>query len=189
MKKLVLILIVISGFVLNAKEVARKKDPVDPFPWDTAIDFPWKGTTGLWKAETEKFTTYFRFHVQNQEGGRKILKIYEVDLEKCTVVAQGRGVQDVKVSSSDSSQTVVDTKSVKALMVNLESGDNYRVVLKAFKASSVDKSKKRGRNGKVYVMSIYTDAASEEDSVVHIQLDKANGKSVAKCQDDRNTVQ
>src|SRR6185437_14921782 len=90
MKKLFLISILLFSTVALARNVHELGDV--PFPWGTAIPFPWENIEGIWQAKFGKYVDYFSFRLVSQPGWQEPeVQVLEVESNLHTVLATGNG--------------------------------------------------------------------------------------------------
>lgn len=144
----------------------------DPWPWGQEIEFPWKGTSGVWKTTQDGVTTYFKFKVKKKRSTQKnFLEIEQFDPESCVTLAKGSGVEN--------------SKAITAHMIG--PNGTYRLRIVAFEevengngSTPAQEQSKFLKPDAVMVMSI-SEKLKGEETVADMELEKVQSLTAYKC--------
>lgn len=133
---------VMMGLTLGAGSSAKAQ--VDPWPFGTAMPFPWANIQGLWEGTSESSKVLYSFKVVGSGVANRQLRVLQLDPETLEVMAEGVGFEDQKV--------------VKAFMI-ADNGVQYVLTVR-----KVREKKKRpaGVAGVKVVLTIATDTLNSD---------------------------
>ena len=139
----------------------------DPWPWGQEIEFPWKGTSGVWKTTQDGVTTYFKFKVKKKRSTQKnFLEIEQFDPETCVTLAKGSGVENAK--------------AITAHMIGPNGTYRLRIVAFEDENSPAQEQSKILKPDAVMVMSI-SEKLKGEETVSDMELEKVQSLTAYKC--------
>ena len=106
----------------QAFQRANASGPEVPFPLSALIPFPWASVEGVWKVAGDETCGFYRFHVQSDNYGQRVLSVVQLDPVSKQVIAEGAGFEDVNI------------KMVRAVMHGQQG--TYMLIVRAFQTSS-----------------------------------------------------
>lgn len=130
---------VMMGLTFGASSSAKAQ--VDPWPFGSAMPFPWANIQGLWEGTSESSKVLYSFKVVGAGVANRQLRVLQLDPETLEVMAEGVGFEDQKV--------------VKAFMI-ADNGVQYVLTVR-----KVRERKKRPAGVKV-VLTIATDTLNSD---------------------------
>jgi hypothetical protein len=83
--------------VIKTSETARAFAPIDPWPWEKELPFPWDNIEGIWGGIHDDETMVFSFEIIDSIFGDRQIKVKQINPESMEVLAQGLGVENNNV--------------------------------------------------------------------------------------------
>ncbi|MFZ4404444.1 MAG: hypothetical protein ACOYOK_10115 [Pseudobdellovibrionaceae bacterium] len=156
---------------MSSSDILRPKgDPGDdliPWPWSLTQPFPWTSVHGMWRTNSRDFDYLYSLKVVNEKStGERYVRVQQIDVTTCEVVAEGVGYQNRKVLRG---------------VMNGRAG-NYRFALRAFRIKD-SPAPPVGRIVGDYVMVMSLIALdSTVTKTVHVQIGKISDRlSSSSC--------
>lgn len=88
----------------SASSAANKCEPafaggsdVGPWPFGLEQPFPWRSIQGIWAAEIDGCEYHFIFKVSKQEGRSTQLRVHQMNVADCSLVAEGVGFEQDRI--------------------------------------------------------------------------------------------
>lgn len=146
--------------------VETQERPI-PIPFDAQRPFPWSFVEGGWFAKWGEFESYYTFKIVRRRGSVRQLRVKQIDVSTCEVVAVGQGAD------------VPNQKRVVAQMTYPATGQVYLMSIRSY-----DHDRMPGDlgikpiQGQMVIMSI---TPLQTNVTYNVPLEKQAGLNNFKC--------